>query len=97
MARLIYSKQVFVDFERLTDFLIEIDPVAAVNTVTLIEEAVSILERHPLISRPVSTELRELIVSRGRTGHVVLYRFFPESDMVFILAIRHQREAGYEA
>lgn len=97
MARLSYSKRAFSDFERLTDFLLEIDPAAAAETVSLISEAVSILEHHPLIGRAINTELRELIVSRGRTGYVVLYSFYPEQEAVLILAIRHQREAGYEA
>ena len=53
MAKLIYSERAFVDLERLTDFLVESDPLAAAETVGLIEEAVALLGRHPLIGRPV--------------------------------------------
>ncbi len=95
MARLIYSGRAFADLERLTDFLIEADPSAAAETVGLIEEAVELLRRHPLIGRPVEYGLRELIISRGRTGYVALYGFEEDRDAVLILAIRHQREAGY--
>ena len=94
MARLIYSEQAVADLERLTDFLLEIDPLAAAETVGLIEEAVAVLERHPLIGRPVEDELRELVISRGRTGYVALYSFEADQDAILILAIRHQREAG---
>ena len=38
--------------------------------------------------------LRELVISKGRTGYVALYRYLPEQDRVDILAIRHQRESG---
>lgn len=95
MAKLIYSERAFADLERLTDFLIETDPSAAAETVGLIEEAVGLLRRHPLIGRPVEYGLRELIISRGRTGYVALYGFEEDRDAVLVLAIRHQREAGY--
>jgi plasmid stabilization system protein ParE len=69
--------------------------VAAVETVGLIEEAVELLIRHPLIGRPIEHGLRELVISRGRTGYVALYSFEEDQDAVLVLAIRHQREAGY--
>lgn len=95
MAKLSYSEQALADFERLTDFLIETDPSAAAETVGLIEEAVALLTRHPLIGRPVESAMHELVISRGRTGYVALYTFEPNQDAVLILAIRHQREAGF--
>jgi plasmid stabilization system protein ParE len=39
--------------------------------------------------------MRELVISRGRTGYLALYDYEEKSDAVLILAIRHQREAGY--
>lgn len=95
MARLIYSRQAVDDLERLTDFLIEEDPKAALQTVGLVEEAVNVLRRHPFIGRAVESDMRELIISRGKSGYIALYSVDPEHDVVMILAIRHQREAGY--
>lgn len=95
MARLIYSERALDDLERLTDFLIESDPRAAAETVGLVAEAVAVLERHPLIGRPVESGLRELVISRGQTGYVALYSFEQADDAVLILSVRHQREAGY--
>ena len=95
MAKLSYSGRALADLERLTDFLIGADPKAELETVGLIEEAVGLLARHPLIGRPVEFSLRELVISRGRTGYVALYSYEEAQDAVLILAIRHQREAGY--
>jgi plasmid stabilization system protein ParE len=97
LAKLSYSSQAQFDLERLADFLLESDPVAALDTVDLIEEAVTVLKRHPQIGRPVESDLRELIISRGRTGYVALYSVEDAHDAMLILAIRHQREAGYWA
>lgn len=97
MARLIYAAQALGDLERLTDFLLETDPVAAAEMVDLVEEAVGVLRRHPQIGRPAESVLRELVISRGRSGYLALYAYEPRIDIVFILAVRHQREAGYRA
>lgn len=95
MARLIYAAQALTDLERLADFLAEADPLAALDTLGLIEEAVAILKRHPLIGHEAEQGLRELVISRGSTGYVALYSYEEAHDAVFILALRHQREAGY--
>lgn len=95
MAKLSYTRKALQDIESLTAFLAENDPEGAPETAQLIREAVLILARHPLIGRPVEQGLRELIISRGRTGYLALYRYREPEDAVLILAIRHQREAGY--
>jgi plasmid stabilization system protein ParE len=97
LAKIAYSQQALGDLQRLTDFLLETDVTEALRTVDLIEEAVSILARHPQIGRPVEDGLRELVISRGRSGYVALYAFEANFDACLVLAIRHQREAGYAA
>jgi plasmid stabilization system protein ParE len=56
-----------------------------------------LLETQPAIGRPAAglPELRELIIPFGDTGYVALYRHEPADDAVYVLALRHQREAGY--
>ncbi len=95
MARVVYASRALADFERLVDFLAEHEPGLAELTVALINEAVSVLARHPLIGRPAEQGLRELVISRGRTGYIALYRFLKADDLVLVLALRHQREVGY--
>lgn len=95
MARLIYAQRALSDLERLTDFLLDTEPAMALETVELIAEAVQILEHHPLIGRPTEQGMRELVISRGRTGYLALYSHDETHDMVLIFAIRHQREAGH--
>lgn len=90
-----YSASALADLERLTDFLVETDYAAAAETLELIEEAISLLIRHPLIGRPVEYGLRELVFSRGRSGCLALYSLEKAQNAVLILAILHQRDAGY--
>jgi len=95
LATLSYSERALTDIEVLTDFLAETDPIGALKTFDLIEEAITLLARHPLIGRPVEHGLRELLISRGKTGYVALYSLEEAHDAILILTIRHQREAGY--
>lgn len=96
MATLIYTEQALADMERLTDFLLENDPAAALQTADLISEGVNVLRRHPLIGRPAEGGFRELLISRGKSGYAALYDFDWRADVILILGIRHQREAGHQ-
>ena len=95
MSLIVFSAQALADLDRLTDFLAQTDGAAARATSDLIFDAILVLKRHPAIGRPTARGLRELVISRGRTGYVALYRENPASQRIEILAIRHQREAGY--
>jgi len=55
------------------------------------------LETLPDMGRPFpeAPELRELVISFGDTGYVAFYRHEPGDDAVYVLAFRHQKEAGY--
>jgi len=96
VVRLSYAPAAVRDLERLQEFLAEHDPEAALAAAGAIVEAVSVLQRHPLIGRPAEAGMRELVIARGRTGYVALYDWLEAADTVVILALRHQREAGYE-
>ncbi len=93
--RLIHAERAPAELEGLADFLVAGDPLAAAETIDLIEEAVAVLKRHPLVGRPVEHEVRELAISRSQTGYVAICSLEEAYDVVLILAIRHQREAGY--
>lgn len=97
MIELVYTEQALMDLERLSDFLLETDPQAAQDTAVLIFEALEILVQHPEIGRKVHFGQRELVISRGRTGYLALYRFLPHLDRILVLALRHQRESGYRS
>ena len=95
MARLVYSDEAFGDLDRIIAFLLDASPASAGEALKQIRAAVSILASHPRIGRRVGLHRRELVISHGATGYVALYRHDTRPDVVRILRIRHQREAGY--
>ena len=84
MAKIEYSPRASGRLSKLEDF--------APGAIELILRAVETLADHPFIGRAVHGNLRELVVSRGRTGYVVLYSFVEVRNSLRILNVRHQRE-----
>ena len=95
MAQVVYSRHAFADLERLADFLLEEAPEAAVTAIDVIRDGIEILERHPFVGRACEEDLRELLISYGKSGYVALYSYEKRQGVVLVLAIRQQREAGY--
>ena len=95
MARVVYSADALADLDRIIDLLLSTSPDAAAAALAQIEGAVGILAAHPRIGRRALAQLRELVISHGASGYVALYRHEPALDLVRIVRIRHQREAGY--
>jgi plasmid stabilization system protein ParE len=94
MAQIILSVKLQDDFDRIIDFLLAHAPEIAADRIETIITALDVLETSPLIGRPVENGKRELVISTGASGYVALYRFVPELDTVFVLAVRSQRELG---
>jgi plasmid stabilization system protein ParE len=95
VATIIYSPNALANLERVFDFLAHQAPEAALAALEAIKSAVATLAHHPMIGRIVEGELRDLVISYGRSGYIALYRFVPSQDHVRILAVRHQRELDY--
>jgi len=96
VATVVYPAASLANIERAFGFLRKDNPGAAIAAAAAIASAVDHLAMHPLIGRRVSGEIRELVVSYGQSGHIALYRFDVLRDEVRVLALRHQRELGYQ-
>ena len=77
-------------------FLREKNVEAAKRAVRSIRDGVKIIAHQPEIGRPVEDmdpEYREWLIDFGDSGYVALYHY--DGRTAVILAVRHQREAGY--
>jgi len=92
----IWTPEALGDVERLHDFLKDKNPLAARRAVRAIREGLGLLADQPQVGRPVENmepEFREWLISFGDSGYFALYHF--DGEDAVILAVRHQREAGY--
>ena len=96
MSRVELAPEVSDDVERILDHLAQHDVENAAARIREIIQAVGVLETNPLIGRQAAGDKRELIIGRRPRGYVALYRYVPEIDTVFVLALRSQRESGYQ-
>lgn len=95
MATVEITQRALTDLERLLDFIAAEDPQRAREQVLSVRKALEVLADHPLLGRAAEKGRRELVLSRGRYGYIAKYRWLPAEDIVLILAVRHQLEAGY--
>ncbi|MCV0396124.1 MAG: type II toxin-antitoxin system RelE/ParE family toxin [Rhizobiaceae bacterium] len=97
MPRVIVTEGAAQGLERCRRFLAAKAPDAARRAGQAIERQFLLLETSPYIGRPLAEapELRELVIAFGDSGYVALYRHEPADGAVYILAFRHQKEAGY--
>ena len=95
MARVEITARAFADLERLFDFIANDDPRRARERLLSVRKAIELLADHPLLGRGAEDGRRELVLARGRDGYIAKYRWLPADDIVLILAVRHQLEAGY--
>ncbi len=73
------------------------DPKIGERAIIAINSALRLLITNPLAGRPVKNrvELRERVIVFGNQGFIALYKFDLYTEEIVVLAIRHQREAGY--
>jgi len=95
VSRVELAPEVGDDFDRILEHVLDHEVADAPSRMEDIMRAIDVLERNPLIGRPVRADLRELVIGRRQRGYVALYRYIAEIDTVFALAIRGQKEAGY--
>ncbi|WP_029148859.1 type II toxin-antitoxin system RelE/ParE family toxin [Methylophilus sp. 5] len=95
MSAIELAPEIAEDFQRILEHLIAFEVINPQQRVTEIIEAIGILANNPLIGRPSTSDLRELVIGKRSHGYIALYKYAPAIDTVFVLAIRSQREAGY--
>ena len=96
MSCLIWSPAALLDVQRLYRFLALKNIDAAKRAVAAMRQGVGVLGQQPGIGRPIDEmpdEFREWIIDFWDSGYVARYRL--DSDVVTILAMRHQKEVGY--
>jgi len=95
VPRLIWSEPALANVQRLYRFLADKNLAAAKRAVKAVREGVKILSVHPQVGRVVEDldeAFRDWPVDFGDSGYLVRYRF--DGELVTILAVRHQKEAG---
>jgi plasmid stabilization system protein ParE len=96
MPRVIFAAAALRDIERLRAFLRPKNPSAARRAGEAILRGVQGLGTNPRMGRLVEDlpeQYREWVIAFGDSGYVARYRI--DGDVVTILAVRHQKEAGF--
>jgi toxin ParE1/3/4 len=95
MTQLEFAPEIIEDFDRIFDHFAAHSPSTATQRIGEIIQALDLLTRHPLIGRSLTGDMRELVLGTKNRGYLALYKYSADLEIVFVLAIRSQREAGY--
>lgn len=97
MPQVKFAPAAVLDLKRLREFLRPKNPVAAKRAAAAIVKSVQVLGLQPHIGRTVEElpeEFREWLIEFGGSGYVARYRY-DGGELVTVLAIRHQKDAGF--
>ena len=101
VSRVVVTEGAARGLERCRLFLSQKSPQAARRAGQSIEQRFKLLEIQPEVGRPLADltaldlpELHELTTEFGDSGYVALYRYEQMEDAAYVLAFRHQKEAG---
>jgi toxin ParE1/3/4 len=92
VARIEYAPRVAEDFARIVAHLLVHEVAEIDERLSGIESAIEVLARSPELGRRVGDGQRELVIGKGSRGYLARYRYMSELELVFVLAIRAQRE-----
>jgi plasmid stabilization system protein ParE len=96
MPRLIVTPLALADIARCRNFLHQKSPASARRAINAIRQSFERLTHMPESGRPSHlTGFRELIIEFGDSGYIARYVYRSESDLIQIVALWHQHEAGY--
>jgi plasmid stabilization system protein ParE len=92
--RIIVAPSALADLARLRAFLARDNPVAAERAAAALNTAIQSLDAFPERGRPSgnNSNIRELIVSFGKSGYVLRYAYRREAQEVIVVRIWHGRE-----
>lgn len=96
MPQVIWSPEALQDVQRFYRFLAPKNMDAAKRAVRAVRHGVKVLGLQSSVGRPIEdmpVDFREWIIDFGDSGYVARYRI--NSDLVIILAVRHQKEVGF--
>ena len=94
MSQIIYTDEFINDFEWLYEFLLDINPITAQKLARLLEEKLELLAIIPKAFTSFG-EFRLYLLQFGSSGYAILYDYNEDSDILVLLRMKHQKEAGF--
>jgi len=93
-VQLIILEEADADTDRLFEFLVENNPIAAQKAVLAIDDAMQRLLDNPYVGTPNGTlpDIRELYIRFGKRPYVLQYRIDDKADALVVMRIWHSRE-----
>ena len=92
--KLAFLPEAVADIDRLFEFLMKANPLAAQKAMLAIDEGIALLEESPFLGIEMSEDpsYRQLFVPFGKSAYVLRYRIHAEADTLIVVRVWHGRE-----
>ena len=92
--KLVFLPEAVEDIDRLYDFLMPKNPVAAQKAMLAIDEGLAMLQENPFMGLRMAgnQDYHELYVPFGKSSYVLRYRIHQEKDALVVVRVWHGRE-----
>ena len=94
MPKIVYTEKFIDDFEHIHTFLNEKNPLAAQRLAGLLAEKLALLSTIPK-AFTFFGDYRLYLLEFSSSGYAILYDFNEDADVLVVLRIKHQKEAGF--
>lgn len=92
--KLVFLPEASDDIDRLYEFLVEKNPVAAQKAMLAIDEGIRLLSGNPNIGVviPERPDYQQLFIPFGKSAYVLRYRVHAETDTLAVVRVWHGKE-----
>ena len=92
--KLAFLPEALEDIDRLYEFLIDENPIAAQKAMLAIDEEIALLLENPYLGIEMDhgADYRQLFVPFGKSAYVLRYRIHAERETLVVVRVWHGRE-----
>ncbi len=92
--KLVFLPEAVDDIDRLFEFLVDKNPIAAQKAMLAIDEGITLLLENPFLGIPMehNIEYRQLFVPFGKSAYILRYRIDKTNRSLVVVRVWHGRE-----
>ncbi len=92
--KLVFLPEAVGDIDRLYNFLMPKNPIAAQKAMLAIDEGLAMLQENPFMGPKMdaNSDYRELFVPFGKSSYILRYRIHQEKNALVVVRVWHGRE-----
>jgi toxin ParE1/3/4 len=94
MARVVLMPTATSNLDEIFEYCTRFNAAGSAGKIKELTSKLRILEHAPLLGRPLTLGLRELLIGHRRHTYIVRYRYEPAQNIVYVTSIRSSSQSS---